>query len=428
MKATARRHTIAAHLTAWSNRSLIGSLAFVGLAGLAYCISLGSQVRFADEADYLRLSQSVADTGRYALDGVNSTAFRPPGYPYLLALLRQFSDSVPVLRSVNIIFLAVAVWATWWLARRIGGPGAAALAAPIAAVYPIGFYTMGTLYPQAMGTALLLTGLVAIVALPESAHPYRLAIGAGAVFGLLIVTIPTFAVVLLIGVLWLARRHQRLLVLAVIIGVAAIVPAGWMTRNAIVMHSVIPISTNNGLNLLLGNSEHAGPRTGVNADISAYIDEGQQRQLNEMDLDAYYRKSAVTWATVNPARAATLFVEKTANYFAPFDRLGTDAQSSTSQQAVAVITYLPLLALFVLRLARWRRDRPGEVERLLILIYLVSAPVQALFFTRVRFRAPLDPLLIVIAAAMVARWLVVTDAPDARVEGRGDAETADIPG
>ena len=59
-----------------------------------------------------------------------------------------------------------------------------------------------------------------------------------------------------------------------------------------------------------------------------------------------------------------------------------------------------------MRLARWRRDRPGETERLLILLYLVSAPIQAVFFTRVRFRAPLDPLLIVIAAAMVARWLV----------------------
>src|SRR4029079_14715379 len=105
-------------------------------------------------------------------------------------------------------------------------------------------------------------------------------------------------------------------------------------------------------------------------------------------------------------QAGVLFVEKTANYFAPFDQLGTEGQSSSAQQLVAVLTYLPLLALFVVRLVRWRRDRPGDLERLLIVLYLVSAPVQAVFFTRVRFRAPLAPLLIIVVAALAARWLL----------------------
>src|SRR6185369_388785 len=133
--------------------SLIGSLALVVIGGLAYCVFLGSQVRFEDEGDYLQLSDGVARTGRYATAGLQSTAFRPPGYPYLLAVVRTVTDSVTVLRALNVIFLAVVVWASWWLARRIAGPAAAALAAPLVAVYPIGFYTMGTLYPQTMGTA-----------------------------------------------------------------------------------------------------------------------------------------------------------------------------------------------------------------------------------------------------------------------------------
>ncbi len=80
------------------------------------------------------------------------------------------------------------------------------------------------------------------------------------------------------------------------------------------------------------------------------------------------------------------------------------------------MTYLPLLALFVLRLLRWRRDRPDDVEWLLIVLYLVTAPIEAVFFTRVRFRSPVDPLLIVVVAGMIGRWPGRTDRAGRSVE------------
>jgi len=139
-------------------------------------------------------------------------------------------------------------------------------------------------------------------------------------------------------------------------------------------------------------------------DITKYTRHIGAEHLDEVAADRYLRSAAVDWVTAHPARASWLFAEKTANYFAPYDNLGTDSQSSGAQEAIAVLTYLPLLALFVLRLVRWRVDRPGRVELLLIVLYLVSAPFQAVFFTRVRFRSPLDPLMIVVVAGMVARW------------------------
>jgi hypothetical protein len=187
--------------------------------------------------------------------------------------------------------------------------------------------------------------------------------------------------------------------------VAAALPLAWTVRNFEVMHHLIPVSTNNGINLVLGNSEHAGARTGVTTDISSYTRVVARRHLDEVQADQYLRTAAIDWITSHPVRASALYVEKTIDYFAPFDQLGTDTQSSGAQQALAVVTYLPLLALFVIRLVRWRRDRPGDIERLLIILYLVSAPAQAVFFTRVRFRSPLDPLLIIVVAAFVARWV-----------------------
>ncbi len=408
-------------LAGWSTGSLVASLAVVAVAGAAYCASLGTRVRFADEADYLRLSSNLTKTGVYSLDGVNPSAYRPPGYPYLLAALRELGGSVFVLRAVNVIFLAVAVWAAWWLARAIGGRAAATLAAPAVALYPIGFYTMGALYPQTMGMALLLVGLVALAAIPGCPSPWWRAIGAGVAFGVLIVTIPTFLLALLIGAVWLVWRTRKVGAALLIVGVAAVLPLAWTIRNAAEMHSFIPVSTNNGINLVLGNSPHAGPRTGVDADISRYTRVIGQRHLDEVRSDSYLRTAALDWIKGHPMRAGRLFAEKTLNYFAPYDRLGTDSQNSGAQQALAVVVYLPLLALFVLRLVRWRRDRPDALEKLLIVLYLVSAPAQAVFFTRVRFRVPLDPLLIVVVAGLLARWPGVS--PD---DDRGSPDQAPI--
>jgi hypothetical protein len=66
------------------------------------------------------------------------------------------------------------------------------------------------------------------------------------------------------------------------------------------------------------------------------------------------------------------------------------------------VTYLPLLFLFVVRLALWRRRRPGELEKLLIWLYLGFAVFEAIFLSRVRYRVPLEALLIVVVASMVA--------------------------
>ena len=123
----------------------------------------------------------------------------------------------------------------------------------------------------------------------------------------------------------------------------------------------------------------------------------------------------------HPADATWNYLGKTLNSFAPFDQLGTESENSVPQQALATATYLPLLALFVLRLVRWRRDRPGDVERLLILSYLLAGPAQAIFTTRVRYRVPLEPLLMIVVAASIARWLT-------RRADDGGADTVASPG
>ena len=328
-----------------ANRSLIGSLVFVGVAGLAYCAHLGSQARFADEADYLRLSQTSPTPARYALDGVNSTAFRPPGYPYLLAIVRQLTDSIFVLRSLNVIFLAVAVWATWWLARRIGGPGAAAAGRPDRRDLPDRLLHDGHALSPDHGHRAPALGPGGDRRAARQPPP----LPAGGRCWCRVRPAhrddpDASAVALLIGVIWLARRHQRVLLLAVVIGVAAIVPAR--------LDGPQPGRDARGHPRVDEQRPQPAARqqrarrapNGVNADISAYIDEGQARNLNEMDLRRVPAGEAVTWAKAHPARRHDPVRREDGELLRPLRSAGHRHAVVGRQQAVAAVTYLPLLA------------------------------------------------------------------------------------
>jgi hypothetical protein len=74
---------------------------------------------------------------------------------------------------------------------------------------------------------------------------------------------------------------------------------------------------------------------------------------------------------------------------------------------LATITYIPLLALFLWRLALWGRRRPEGLEKLMIWLYLGDAFFDAIFVTRVRYRVPLDALLIIMVASMIV-WKPVS--------------------
>jgi hypothetical protein len=386
----------------------------LAVIAVVYSLVLGSAIRYPDERDYLALAQNLAKHGTYTIDGVHPTAFRVPGYPFPLAALRLFSLPLAALRLLDFAAWGVVVWAGWWLARRIGGSLAATIAAPLIALYPLGIYTAGAFYPQAFGAMLMMVALVLVAELPGSPRPLLLAAAAGFVFGALVLTLPTFVYVLVLAAVWLGLRRVRPAALAALVVAAALLPAAWTVRNALTMHAFVPLSTNGGLNLLLGYSPHSGIRTGADIDIERYTEHVAARHLNEVQADHYFLRSALHWIGAHPGKAAELYAGKNLDYFAPFDTLEIVEQNTVGKRVLAAVSYLPLLALFVLRLVFWRRFPPGSLEKLLIAIYLAGAPVAAVFFTRVRFRVPADPLMLVVAAGFVAAWLAARPSAAAR--------------
>jgi hypothetical protein len=94
-----------------------------------------------------------------------------------------------------------------------------------------------------------------------------------------------------------------------------------------------------------------------------------------------------------------------ANNFSYTDDLVTTAQHSSAQDLISGLSYYPILLLALVRIALFRRFPLHPTEKMLITVIGINVLLLAVFFTRLRFRVPLDGLTIVLAASTVTHLL-----------------------
>jgi 4-amino-4-deoxy-L-arabinose transferase-like glycosyltransferase len=369
-----------------------------------YAVMLGDSLRYLDEQVYVQLAQSLAGGHGYTADGVQPTAYRPPGYPFLLMPVYSLTGgSVLALRFIGVLALVGCVWLVYRLGRRIGSPAVGAVAAVVLAGYPLGIYTATALYPQIPALFLLLVQIEFGLRASETSGGSRIrsVFASGLAGGLLAITVPNFAVSVFIVLVWLAWRNRRAAwrVAAAILVVVAVIPGVWCVRNMVSLHVFVPVSTNDGINLLLGNSEHTTAGSGTSVDISRYDQEAKDRHLDEVGINRFFSESAVGWITAHPGDAAVLYAKKVANNFAYSSEMATSGQGSSASDLVLAVTYYPLLALALWRVISARRRPLTGEEKLAVGLIVLNLLLLAVFFTRLRFRVPLDGLTILLAAS-----------------------------
>jgi 4-amino-4-deoxy-L-arabinose transferase-like glycosyltransferase len=393
--------------TAWALAAL------VLVIGGAYATYLGGQVRYLDERVYLQLAHYLVHGHGYTADGTTPTAYRPPGYPFLLAGVELAHGGIFVMRMLNFAALAGSVLFAHRLVLRIASPGIAAAAAAVVAIYPLFIYAAGALYPQITATFLLLAALELVQRAGDSQVSFRarmrLAVITGLILGVLTEDVPTFGVTAVAMCAWLLFR--KLAGARSVAGLAfaafAILPGLWCVRNAVEMHAFVPVSTNNGVNLLLGNSVHANAFGGRLVDIRQYEDPAHAQHLGEVALDHRFTSEAWAWVRDNPARAGWLYVEKVASNFSYSSPLATQGADSSGKKLLAAVSYYPILLLALARLLLWRRRPLLPLEKGIAGLIAANVLLLAVFYTRVRFRIPLDALTIALAASGLSRILSV---------------------
>jgi hypothetical protein len=367
-------------------------------AGGAYSILLGDQLRYWDEKHYLALALNLHDLS-YSFDGLRPTAFQPPGYPITLFLASSLKFSVPLLRFLNFVFLGLSMLMAFLLLKKYISSLCAVISVILIAVYPLFFYSAGTLYPQTEEIFLLMLFL-SLASREETslANDFLL----GIVMGALILVSPLFLLYLPVLFLYpfIFQGDRKLPRIIFFLLACALIVGSWSIRNYLVLDRFVLISTNGGVNLLLGNSENTTPDAGVNVDLSKY---NIGYSYNEVDQDKYFDNQAVLWMKKNPEQALKLYILKALNFFNYSNELASKNEHSAIRNLISFISYYPLLILFFLRLALHKRFPLTKIELFIVILYLISPFLQAIFFTRIRFRIPFDFCMILIAASIISK-------------------------
>jgi 4-amino-4-deoxy-L-arabinose transferase-like glycosyltransferase len=386
-------------------------------AAIAYSIYMGNRLPYPDEQWYFNdYAQNLAKRQMYSRDGIIPTAFHPPGYPLFLGVIVSLGFGITTARLLNFAAMYFSLLCLYYLLENRTHKLASLLAVLLAMGYLVLFYTAGTLYPQTFGTLFF---LLSIFFYWQQSFSYRYAILAGTSMGIAILTVPTFLFVPFFLVLFsILSRKDALPKLGLFLLVVFLVISTWTVRNYMVFHRFELISSNFGINFLIGNNPATTPNNGpaAHTGITYIIDTADQLGLDEFQRDEYYTKQALGLIRQNPEHYLLLYLLKFANYFNFRNQLLTATESSLAKDMVMLLTYGLYLLIAIVRICKYRKYPISRLEAFLILLYICNAVVSALAFTRIRYRLPFDYLLIAFVAIFLERLIIKKPPTDVPIE------------
>jgi hypothetical protein len=408
-----------------SGRTIAFVMAIIAAAfvvRLIVVLSMNEDVPWFDAREYHRLATGLCENWSYdAADG-SPTAYWPPGYPFFLALVYLlFGPSLAALRVVQACVGALTCAVVYLIAKRLLDRRTALLAAAILAIYPLAVYTAGTPYPAALQT-FLVACVVYLCLTAKAASSATCAVGSGAIAGCSALVAPSALPAFLLAALWLAwpmqgrqdsplaggqedsagqarRPRGRLLAVLFLIPLVLIIGA-WSARNYRALGKPVAISTNGGFNFWLGNHPGVTATTGnrMTASMRRELGAVYGRHKNEADRDSVLYAKAREYIGADPGRFVRLSFEKALNLWRLYPSPATEVRPAGGmERLLSLLSYGLLLPFGVFWLLRRLKDSDGA--RLVLLLFIGFTVVHALFISKVRFRIPIDPYLIVYASA-----------------------------
>ncbi|HEX2086113.1 MAG TPA: glycosyltransferase family 39 protein [Solirubrobacteraceae bacterium] len=350
---------------------------------------------------------SIADHGAYPQSpiapGGGPTAFRPPAYPSLLAAVYEVAgrDEAPRIAGALIGTLAVALLGL--VALRLFDRRVALIAMAIAAVFPpLVMVSVATL-SEGLFIALVLGALAC--ALEARRDPGRLAwvLAAGALAGAAGLT-RTNGLVILVSLL-LAIPRRRLVLLAA----ALVVLAPWTIRNLNEFDTFVPTTTQAGFTLAGAYNDEARtddrfPSAWRPPTMPPYSEIlRRHRGEDEAELERRFRAEAVDYAAdhpLHPPRVVFWATVRMLNLADPQLEELSAREAGVGNGFVRLNRYATW-ALLALAAAGAVAARPPPWLWLFPLLLWLSV---AIAIGATRYRVPVDPFLILLAATALARW------------------------
>jgi len=364
------------------------------------------KLQAGDEPLYHGIAANLAEGQGYVYEG-QPTARYGPGYPvFIAAIYRTFGVNPTFGRFGNVVLgaLLCSLIALW--SMKIWGSSAGLTSGLFAAFY----YPFVQLPPYLMTENLYLPLFVAAMTVSwclvnlgkafKGFSPHFVSLFAGILWGIASLTRAIALPISLLASLWLAVRGQVKLA-GILIATIILVLLPWTVRNWLVFKTFVPIQLSAGHDLYLA----FGPQ-GTEPKVLGHWNWGSDVErpklpdgLTPAERDKWLRQQALAHLRSDTMEALIKRIpRKLANLLTPF--YGT---ASLPNKLLTSLFYLTLLLLSVRSLIKaWKSENFSErtFAELVLLAILFTVAFHAIFYGVVRYRYPLDALLLV----FVGRW------------------------
>jgi hypothetical protein len=386
---------------------------------LAYVAATRHHALAGDEIEY-DLEARLGAAGHFLWSStpyniVHASTWKSPAYPAFLTVLYKLlgSGTDKVIAAQVILLTPFLIGLTWLAGRRLFTPAVGVLAALVVAVYPNAWQFDVRLYSEALANPL--TTALLLVVLTTAVLSWRRALTVGVLLGVLLL-VRSSSVLLVAGIalLWWWRGGARdgTLKLAATLAVAALVVAPWSIRNATLDGPWVPVSVQSAAGYGVFNDDAAHdaahrwawrplPTRDVQLFKAPRSDGAFYKELNKRTFDyigdhpssvpkAFWHNGVLRlWDLRKPSEAL---------FEVPFEG------RTRAVTAVGFYMYWVLAALALAGLVGlWRRGR-----RDLVLTLAAIALAASVVYTTdagTRYRAPFEPLIVVLAMSVVAPYI-----------------------
>jgi 4-amino-4-deoxy-L-arabinose transferase-like glycosyltransferase len=429
------------------NLSAAGIFCLALLVRVVYNLTAASgYVPVYDAAIYNNLAQSLLVQHCYCYAGLHPTVFRPPLWPFIIAAMYFFTGvHVDYIRFLCSLLGSGTCVFIYFLARDLFGKRIALVTGLVAAVYVGLFLWDGWLYTESLYTFCLTGFTYALYRLQHSSIPakpgqgksrlfsflpgWRWLLLSGIFFGLISLTRPNGSSIAGLLCIWavlvicarLMSWQSAFGSVLVIVLIALAINLPWLYRDYTVTHSIVPVSTLGQTldgaynNSILQPDAHGqagmwyGPPNMVNADFHTYTMANEQDDLRQ----------ALTWMRTHLSDMPYVLALHLRNMWTPYIYShGLPIEEFPGRLSSAIIlTLIPSMSIPVFLLAAagllltWKRKRKDLV--MVYLIILLTIAENVIFYGLPRFRAPIEPLLVLFAGG--ALWWLLEERPGRRM-------------
>lgn len=378
-----------------------------------------------DRDAYLGIARQIAaGSGYCSPESARPTAFRPPLYPLLLAGAGQVLPWSTAVVAINALGAVLLVAGMWRLAEQLGLGRWRRVAGLLAASDPLLVQYAGQPMTESLFTGLIASWLACVT---RPSPGWRGDVLAGLLFGLAVLCRPTlWPLAGLYGLVWIGRLRTRATRPAsapselrfpwASLPAAALAVTPWMFRNVLVFGVPLLTTTHGGYTLLLANnpvfyrevvSQPAGTVWSGESlhawqtDLATRI----QRELGPDPGEVAEDRLQSRWARDYIREHPREFLESAAYRVRSLWRLTPLEPSAAGRRAWLLrgvaLFYLTLFVLAVAGLLLVIATRTQRAWLPLLLLLVTVQSVHLFYWTDARMRAPLVPVLALLATCGV---------------------------